>query len=510
MNFFKQKEKPNVINFELGNPFIVYPDSADNAGLREVDIQRFKWSDFLKSRPNIWTEDWLWQSRRVANEPRLLQKKILEIVSSKTKATKKLKVLIRGGVPPELRGSVWWACSGAYEKMKSATEEESYKSLCARIGEVDDPVLTMAVEKDLLRTFPERIQQIDGDMVNMLRRLLLSYALRNPDIGYCQSMNYLAALMLFHLPEEQSFWLFAALIEDIMPPQYYTSSLIDSRVDQQVFQSCMAWKLPKLWKALKRTDTLVEPVICPWFMCLYINVLPIYAVCRIWDCLFLEGSNVLFRVALALMKSKQAQVKQCEDFISVYGVLKAGDARRGYTFKLESKMVEIGNGVSEFSDISDVQFMINSVFGKKWLSSVSKSQIDDLRIKFKKLIEENTQEADNKRLAGDRERKEKAASFTDKLRQSFSSRPDLSPKSSRKESTDIKSGSTMDSSSPHDASVAVKDTVRSPESAATEGSSAPTNTGSGGAEKTVRADAGGAKSRGEARALLSMFSDDHE
>ncbi len=62
--------------------------------------------------------------------------------------------------------------------------------------------------------------------VNSLRKVLRAYALRNEKVGYCQSMNFICALLLFHLSEERAFWVMAAVIEDILPWDYYESSLI--------------------------------------------------------------------------------------------------------------------------------------------------------------------------------------------------------------------------------------------------------------------------------------------
>jgi hypothetical protein len=36
--------------------------------------------------------------------------------------------------------------------------------------------------------------------------LLTAYARHNPSVGYCQAMNFFAALLLLLMPEENAFW----------------------------------------------------------------------------------------------------------------------------------------------------------------------------------------------------------------------------------------------------------------------------------------------------------------
>jgi hypothetical protein len=40
-------------------------------------------------------------------------------------------------------------------------------------------------------------------------------------------------------------------------------------------------------------------------------------VLRIWDCLFYEGSKIIFRVCLTLIKRNQVSILQCNDFSSL-------------------------------------------------------------------------------------------------------------------------------------------------------------------------------------------------
>lgn len=386
MFFFNSKETRVSVFSDSSKSRNVLPELHDAAAIREVEIQRFKWNAFLASKPGIFEEEWLWENRLVSSgRDGPIKKKFMQMFNSKVKLRKQVKALVRSGVPPELRGRVWYACSGASKKQRNATGTEQYSSVISQTSSIEGTQISADIDKDLLRTFPEIIAESDQEMIQMLRRVLLAYALRNPTIGYCQSMNYIAALLLFHLEEEKAFWVFSALIEDILPNNYYVPSLLGGRVDQQVFQSCIASKLPRLFEQFKTTNTLLEPIICPWFLCLYINVLPLYAVCRVWDCLFWEGNIVLFRVGLTMMKSKSNYIVQVNDFISIYGILKANSLKQ-YSFELESAKDNAGGVAADGQIMSDAEFMICSVFGYRWLRSVPTAKVELLRKKFTDII----------------------------------------------------------------------------------------------------------------------------
>ena len=46
--------------------------------------------------------------------------------------------------------------------------------------------------------------------------MLLAFSVHEPEVGYCQSMNYVAAMLLLgmDLDEEKAFWAMVALIDD--------------------------------------------------------------------------------------------------------------------------------------------------------------------------------------------------------------------------------------------------------------------------------------------------------
>ena len=60
----------------------------------------------------------------------------------------------------------------------------------------------------------------------------MAYANHNPQIGYCQGLNRLAAIALLFLDEEDAFWCMVAIIERIMPEDYYSPTLQAAQSDQ--------------------------------------------------------------------------------------------------------------------------------------------------------------------------------------------------------------------------------------------------------------------------------------
>ena len=93
-------------------------------------------------------------------------------------------------------------------------------------------------------------------------------------------MNFLCAILLLHTTEETAFWTFSGLIENILPPGYFTPTLEGSRAEQLTFLSCLSWKLPHVMAHLEALGVILEPFVCPWFLCLYVNSLTFEASLR--------------------------------------------------------------------------------------------------------------------------------------------------------------------------------------------------------------------------------------
>lgn len=130
----------------------------------------------------------------------------------------------------------------------------------------------------------------------------MAYARHNPSVGYCQAMNFFAGLLLLMMPEENAFWTLVGIIDDYFDG-YYSQEMIESQVDQLVFEDLMRERFPKLVNHLDYLGVQVTWISGPWFLSIFVNMLPWESVLRVWDVLLFEGNRVmLFRTALALME----------------------------------------------------------------------------------------------------------------------------------------------------------------------------------------------------------------
>lgn len=218
-----------------------------------------------------------------------------------------LKRLIRKGIPPNLRPKVWFSLSGAAKK-KSTVPESYYNDLT---NAVEDKVTaaTKQIDHDLPRTFPGHPWLDTQEGHAALRRVLVGYSFRDSDVGYCQGLNYVAALLLLVMKtEEDAFWMLAVLLENVLVNDCYTNNLSGCHVEQRVFKDLLLKKCPRIASHLEALEFDVSLVCTEWFLCLFSKSLPSETTMRVWDVLFYEGAKVLFHVALAIFKMNEEEL----------------------------------------------------------------------------------------------------------------------------------------------------------------------------------------------------------
>lgn len=225
--------------------------------------------------------------------------------------------LCQTGIPLCYRARIWAECSGAND----IAEPGRYQELLSDHQGETNECLTQ-IDLDVHRTMPTNIYfGGDGQGVPKLRRLLVAFSWYNPDTGYCQGMNNLAAtLLLTHATEEEAFWVLVCLIEKILPSEYYTSHLLVSQADQRVLIELVAEYMPRLHSHIVELGVDLPAITFAWFLSLYTDCLPVETLFRVWDVMFVEGMVILFRVAMAILKLYELELLATTSASAFYGL----------------------------------------------------------------------------------------------------------------------------------------------------------------------------------------------
>ncbi|KAM5343170.1 hypothetical protein ACJ41O_014136 [Fusarium nematophilum] len=252
------------------------------------------------------------------------------------------KALVLSGIPVAYRSKVWSECSGA----AALRVPGYYEDLVTQSSDDDDAVVVSQIQMDIHRTLTDNIFFRKGPGVEKLNEVLLAYARRNKDVGYCQGMNLITANLLLMMPSaEDAFWILTSIIENILPHGYYDHSLLASRADQQVLRHYVSAVLPKLSAHLDSLSIELEALTFQWFLSVFTDCLSAEALFRVWDVVLCtnDGSTFLFQVALALLKLNEGNLLQCstpagvytyishqmtEHAISIDGLIQASEALR--------------------------------------------------------------------------------------------------------------------------------------------------------------------------------------
>lgn len=133
----------------------------------------------------------------------------------------KIKNAIREGVPASLRVALWSRLSGA-DALAAAEDEHYYATTCKAAG-VHGLLLTQ-LEADLSMTSPPHPMLYTRRALEAVRRIVMAYGHRNPEVGYNPLLGGLTVYLLAVLGlecEVEAFWLLTAMVERVLPPTYF-------------------------------------------------------------------------------------------------------------------------------------------------------------------------------------------------------------------------------------------------------------------------------------------------
>lgn len=140
---------------------------------------------------------------------------------------------------------------------------------------------------------------------DMLFNILLAFANYDTQVGYVQGLNYIAAMLLMHIQDEESvFWCLIYILNrknwrliyvEEMPKLMSLIEFVETKLEKEY---------PLLSEHLIEQDFTVSAAFSPLFITLYIYQIEHTHAMRIFESFILDGEEALLRVLFRMLDLK--------------------------------------------------------------------------------------------------------------------------------------------------------------------------------------------------------------
>ncbi|XP_060101925.1 USP6 N-terminal-like protein isoform X1 [Heteronotia binoei] len=230
----------------------------------------------------------------------------------KYKNTEKFHRRIYKGIPLQLRGEVW---SLLLDVPKMKEEMKDYYNTLKTQARMSSPDIRQ-IDLDVNRTYRDHIMFRDryGVKQQSLFHVLAAYSIYNTEVGYCQGMSQITALLLMYMNEEDAFW---ALVKLLSGPKHamhgffvpgFPKLLRFQEHHDKIMKKCLS-KLKQHFESQEITTSFYT---MKWFFQCFLDRTPFRLTLRIWDIYILEGERVLTAMSYTILKMHRKHLMKLE------------------------------------------------------------------------------------------------------------------------------------------------------------------------------------------------------
>ncbi|XP_063313936.1 TBC1 domain family member 1 isoform X3 [Pelobates fuscus] len=236
----------------------------------------------------------------------------------------KIHAAVGQGVPRLHRGEIWIFLAEQYQlrhplPSKNMLRDIPYKELLKQLTTQQHAILI-----DLGRTFPTHpyfAAQLGAGQLS-LYNILKAYSLLDPEVGYCQGLSFVAGILLLHMGEEDAFKMLKFLMYDMGLRKQYRPDMITLQIQMYQLSRLLHDYHRDLYDHLEQYEIGPSLYAAPWFLTMFASQFPLGFVARVFDIIYLQGSEVIFKVALSLLGSHKPLILQHENLESIVEFIK--------------------------------------------------------------------------------------------------------------------------------------------------------------------------------------------
>ncbi|KAM5535130.1 hypothetical protein V8D89_011216 [Ganoderma adspersum] len=205
---------------------------------------------------------------------------------------------IERGIPNTLRGMIWQLMSASKDPVLEAT----YLRLLKESSPHEKPI-----QRDLGRTFPHHAFFTDGHGIGQenLFNVLKAYSLYDPQVGYCQGLPFIVAILLLNMPDEEAFCLLVRMMHSYDLRGHFLPEMPRLQLRLFQFERLLEEVLPVLHLHFIRQGVKASMYCSQWFLTMFSYRFPMDIVFRIYDNCLASGIEAMFAFSMALLSKNE-------------------------------------------------------------------------------------------------------------------------------------------------------------------------------------------------------------
>nr|XP_022915710.1 USP6 N-terminal-like protein isoform X1 [Onthophagus taurus] len=229
----------------------------------------------------------------------------------------KLHRRVYKGIPNSLRSQVWCKLLnvGKHKSEKHGEYERMLK--LARKYSTD----ARQIDSDVNRQFREHIsfRERYSTKQQSLFNVLTAYAMYNSEVGYCQGMSGVAAVLLMYMDEEDAFWALHILLSESKYAMHglYKEGFPKLNRFLEHHDRILTKFMPKLKNHLDKHGLDAILYSLKWYFVCFVERVPFNLCLRIWDIYLLDGERVITAMAYTILKMHKRSLMKLKDMDSI-------------------------------------------------------------------------------------------------------------------------------------------------------------------------------------------------
>jgi len=223
------------------------------------------------------------------------------------KNNKKIRSRCEKGIPARVRGQAWKLLTKATTDQLNLRKLTDYKELL-----IEDTEHVTQISKDINRTFPRNILLMQKGGQDSLFNVLKAMAIFKSELGYCQGMGFVTALLLMYMEEEDAFWVLVQLCRSYEMEELWKPGFPGLAKSFFILEKLLEIYAPKLLEHLQQQQLSTSVYATQWFLTIFLYNLDFAVALRIWDVFLYEGFPFVYAVAVALLKIHEEKLMTAE------------------------------------------------------------------------------------------------------------------------------------------------------------------------------------------------------